>query len=287
MKYDRGHESQFVEDRRGAPSGGKGGKGKLAGLGIVGVIVAFLASRYLGVDISQFLGGGGGAASGPAAPISPENDPDRELKAFVSFVLDDAQATWTKILPPTGTAYRMATMVLFTDAVQTKCGHADSGVGPFYCGGDEKVYIDLSFYRVLDQKLGAAGDFAQAYVIAHEVGHHVQRLQGTFAKAEAQADGDDARLRDLSIRQELQADCFAGVWAFHTAKKDLLDAGDIEEGLGAAAAVGDDTLQKRATGSVQPETWTHGSSAQRMKWFRVGFDKGEVAACDTLAAGAV
>ncbi len=277
MKYERGHESQFVEDRRGArPS-----KGKIAGLGIAGTIVALLVSRFLGVDVSQFIGGGSGA--GEAAPIPADQDPDRELKSFVSFVFDDAQSTWTKILPATGTSYRMATMVLFTEAVNTKCGAADSGVGPFYCGGDEKVYIDLSFYRVLDQKLGAAGDFAQAYVIAHEVGHHVQRIMGEFDRAEAAAGGNEARKQDLSIRQELQADCFAGIWAFHTAKKDLLETGDIEEGLGAASAVGDDTLQRRATGQVQPETWTHGSSAQRMKWFRIGFDRGDFAACDTLA----
>ncbi|MBK8237257.1 MAG: zinc metallopeptidase [Deltaproteobacteria bacterium] len=274
MKWERGHQSSNVIDRRGGGAGGK------IGLGVVGTIIAVLVSRWIGIDITPLLGGGG---DGGGEPIPADQDADRELKEFVSFVFDDAQATWSKLLGP---RWRDAKMVLFSDAVQTRCGHADSGVGPFYCGGDEMVYIDLRFYRLLDQKFGAPGDFAQAYVIAHEVGHHVQHLQGVFERTAAQARGDARREKELSIRQELQADCYAGVWAFHSKRKDLLEAGDLEEGLGAASAVGDDTLQKMATGKVQPETWTHGSSAQRMKWFRRGFDTGDVDGCDTFGVDA-
>ncbi len=270
MKWTRGHESQFVDDRRGRS------KGAIAGLGIVGTIIAVLVSNFLGVDIRPLLGGGGAGGE----PIPADQDRDRELKEMVSFVLDEAQAMWARELPrQAGIEYRPARMVLFTEAVQTRCGAADSGVGPFYCGGDEQVYIDLSFYRLLDERFGAPGDFAQAYVIAHEIGHHVQHITGVFAKARAAGRDDNA----TSIRQELQADCYAGIWAKATAKKDLLEAGDLEEGLAAAAAVGDDSLQKKASGHVEPERWTHGSAAMRTKWFRIGFDTGDMKACDTFA----
>ena len=271
MKWDEGHQSANVIDRRGGGGGGR----RVAGIGIVGTIIVLLLARFTGIDVTPLLGGG----AGEGTPLPPESDADRKLKEFVSFVLDDVQATWHTVL---GTQYRDAKMVLFTDAVETRCGHADSGVGPFYCGGDQQVYIDLRFYRMLDERFGAPGDFAQAYVIAHEIGHHVQHLQGVFGPLRERASGDEER--QLSIRQELQADCYAGVWAYHSQRKQLLEEGDLEEGLRAAAAIGDDTLQRRASGHVEPESWTHGSSAQRVKWFRRGFERGQVAACDTLAA---
>ncbi len=276
MKWDRGHSSGFVEDRRGG-----GGKLAMGGLGIVGTIVVVLVSQFLGVDVSGLLGGGGG---GEGEPIPADQDRERELVEFVSFVIDDVQASWAQQLPAeTGTPYRPATLVLFREGVNTGCGFADSGVGPFYCSADEKLYIDLSFYRALDAKLGAPGDFAQAYVIAHEIGHHVQHITGVFERGRALVKrGEDAN--EVSIRQELQADCYAGVWAHSTEHRKLLDPGDIEEGLAAAAAVGDDTLQKRARGHVQPETWTHGSAAQRQHWLRRGMTGGKLSDCDTFAA---
>lgn len=268
MRWTRGYQSAMVEDRRG-------GGGRIAGgLGVVGTLIAIVISMVCGVDLTGLLGGGGAGGE----PIPEGQDRDLELKQFVGFVLDDTQATWAKLLP----GYRPAYLVLFSDAVQTGCGYADAGVGPFYCSADQRVYIDLSFYRVLDSKFEAPGDFAQAYVIAHEVGHHVQNLRGVFERTARESSRDPGRRNDLSIRQELQADCYAGVWAYHTGKRDLLEAGDIEEGLAAAAAVGDDTLQKRATGQVQPETWTHGSAKQRSKWFRKGFESGDPDACDTF-----
>ena len=274
MKWDRGHSSGFVEDRRGGSRGAA-----LGGLGLVGTIVVVLIGRFTGIDVSGLLGGGDGGGE----PIPADQDREHELVEFVSFVLDDAQAVWKQQLPrETGTAYREAHLVLFREGVQTGCGFADSGVGPFYCSADEKVYIDLSFYRVLDQKLGAPGDFAQAYVIAHEIGHHVQHLTGVFERGRAAQRGG-ADKNAVSIRQELQADCYAGVWAHATSNQQLLEKGDIEEGLAAAAAVGDDTLQRRAKGHVEPETWTHGSAAQRQKWFTRGLERGKLADCDTFA----
>jgi uncharacterized protein len=269
MRWTRGHQSSNLVDRRG-------GGGRIAGgLGVVGTLVAIVLSMVFGVDLTGFLGGGG-AADGE--PIPESQDRDLELKQFVGFVLDDTQATWAKILPE----YRPAKLVLFSDAVQTRCGYADAGVGPFYCGADQQVYIDLSFFRMLDSKFGAPGDFAQAYVIAHEIGHHVQNQTGVFERTARESSRNPGRKNDLSIRQELQADCYAGVWAHSTNRRDILEEGDLEEGLAAAAAVGDDTLQRRAQGHVQPETWTHGSAKQRAKWFRMGFDSGNPDVCDTF-----
>jgi predicted metalloprotease len=271
MKWTRGHESSFVVDRRGG--------GRIAGgLGIGGMLIAIVLSMIFGVDLTGLFSGGG---AGGGEPIPADKDRDLELKQFTGFVLDDAQATWAKLEPD----YRPAHLVLFTDAVQTRCGYADAGVGPFYCSGDEQVYIDLSFFRVLDSKFGAPGDFAQAYVIAHEIGHHVQNVKGVFDRTARETRRDPSRKNELSVRQELQADCYAGVWAHHTGKRDLLEEGDIEEGLGAASAVGDDTLQERAKGHVEPETFTHGSAKQRMKWFRVGYDSGKPEDCDTFSVG--
>jgi predicted metalloprotease len=199
--------------------------------------------------------------------------------SFVSFVLDDAQKVWQQQL---GTSYRPAKLVLFRDAVQSACGFAESATGPFYCPGDEKVYIDLGFYEELQQRFGAPGDFAQAYVLAHEIGHHVQNLLGTEAEVRRTRETRADLANEMSVRLELQADCYAGVWAHSTGQRNLLEQGDVEEGLGAAAAVGDDRLQRMGGGRVVPESFTHGSSEQRQQWFRRGLESGRTDACDTF-----
>jgi predicted metalloprotease len=202
------------------------------------------------------------------------------LKSFVSYVLDDAQSTWSQVLPRYGAQYRPAKLVLFRDAIQSACGFAQSATGPFYCPADEKVYIDLGFYQDLQDRFGAPGDFAQAYVLAHEIGHHVQNLLGTEAEVRRGRSSRPELANQLSVRLELQADCYAGVWAH--AARDSLEQGDVEEGLGAAAAVGDDRLQRMGGGTVAPEAFTHGSSADRVKWFRAGMEAGRPDACDTF-----
>ena len=202
---------------------------------------------------------------------------------FVSFVIDDVQNTWTREFRELGREYVRAKLVLFTDATRSGCGFAESAMGPFYCPGDAKVYIDLGFYRQLRQRFGAPGDFAQAYVIAHEVGHHVQSLLGTESKMRDAQRRMPRRANELSVRLELQADCYAGVWGHSTEQRKLLEAGDVDEGLAAAAAVGDDRIQRQSGRGVNPETWTHGSSKQRVQWFRRGFETGRVQDCDTFA----
>jgi predicted metalloprotease len=199
----------------------------------------------------------------------------------VSFVLDDVQETWTREFQASGQSYPRAKLVLFTDAVRSGCGFAEGAMGPFYCPADQKVYIDLGFYKELRSRFGAPGDFAQAYVIAHEVGHHVQNVLGLEERMRAAQARDPGQVKALSVRFELQADCMAGVWAHSTRQRDILEAGDVEEALGAAAAVGDDRIQEQATGRVNPETWTHGSSQQRMQWFNAGLQKGRVQECQT------
>jgi len=283
MKYDQGHQSSNVEDRRGASGGGGGGGGGLpiGRLGIGGTLVLLALSAFFGKDLLR------GVSGGPTTTTDSAHDPkDEELKSLVSFVLDDAQATWKTTLPEQAkTPYRDAKLVLFTDDVKSGCGFAESAMGPFYCPADEKVYIDLGFYRELRQKLGAPGDFAQAYVIAHEIGHHVQNILGTEQKLRAMQSGKSKEdKKELSIRMELQADCYAGIWSASAQKRDVVEPGDLEEALGAAAAVGDDRLQKAATGQTHPESWTHGSSAMRMRWFKRGFDSGRLDQCDTFAA---
>ena len=210
------------------------------------------------------------------------------MKRFVSTVLADTEDVWTQVFKERGGTYRDPKLVLFRDATSTACGRGESATGPFYCPGDEKVYIDLSFYDLLRTKLGAPGDFAQAYVIAHEVGHHVQKLLGISDKVDAaRRNADEARSNALSVRLELQADCFAGIWANKAqATKQIIEAGDIDEALNAATQIGDDTLQRKASGTVQPETFTHGTSAQRVHWFKQGFQTGQIEQCDTFKAGA-
>jgi uncharacterized protein len=273
-------ESDNVEDRRGMSRGG------LAVGGGLGTVVILLIAMFFGVDpraILEQTGEDQPAVSTPAArPASPAED---ELRHFVAVVLAETEDVWTGIFRQNGREYRDPTLVLFTDQVQSACGTAGSATGPFYCPGDQKVYIDLAFYRDLKQRLGAPGDFAQAYVIAHEVGHHVQRLLGISDKVHsAQSRMSRSQANDLSVRLELQADFFAGVWANQAKNKGLLEAGDIEEALGAASAVGDDRLQRQAQGRVVPDSFTHGTSEQRVRWFRKGLDTGDFKQGDTFNA---
>lgn len=273
-------ESSNVEDRRGISGG------RLAVGGGVGGLVILLLAMFFGVDPGAILNQTGdeqpAVNTRPARPGSPGDD---ELKHFVSVVLASTEDVWTGILRQSGTQYRDPKLVLFSDQVQSACGVAGSSAGPFYCPGDQKVYIDLAFYRDLREKLGAPGDFAQAYVIAHEVGHHVQRLLGISDKVHsAQSRMSRSEANDLSVRLELQADFFAGVWASQARQKGLLETGDIEEALGAASAVGDDRLQRQAQGRVVPDSFTHGTSEQRVRWFRKGLETGDFKQGDTFNA---
>ena len=231
----------------------------------------------VGSDVGQPLPG---QTSSTTRTASPEED---QLAEFASFVVGDVQDTWTREFEAAGERYERAKLVLFTDAVRSGCGFAEAAMGPFYCPVDGKVYVDLGFYRELKERFGAPGDFAQAYVIAHEIGHHVQHLLGIDEKVRNLQASNPGLANELSVRLELQADCLAGVWGHSTARRDILEAGDVEEGLGAASAVGDDRIQAQATGEVRPETWTHGSSKQRATWFRAGFESGDMNRCDTFA----
>ena len=284
MKLDNERESENVEDRRGSSGGGIGGRS----IGIGGVVVALIASYFLGIDPSVLLGMLGGD-SGPAqtqveqGPATTASGPDPQ-KQLMSRVLASTEDTWGVIFREAGKTYQPPKLTLFTRSLGTACGMGQSATGPFYCPGDEKVYIDLAFFQELRDRFKAPGDFAQAYVLAHEIGHHVQNILGTSGKVHrAQQRASESEGNALSVRLELQADCYAGVWAATAARQGILEAGDVEEGLGAASAVGDDRLQKMATGRVSPESWTHGSSAQRMEWFRRGFDGGDARRCDTFS----
>jgi predicted metalloprotease len=283
MRWTGGRGSSNIEDRRGMGGAAMGG----GALGIVGLLIYL----FTGVNLGDVTGGGGGGGAPPAqqAPtgeVAADNDPQG---AFVGQVLKDTEIAWNAIFQQqVGSAYREPTLTLFDGSVQSACGMAGSAVGPFYCPGDQKVYIDLSFYRELDQRFGAPGDFAQAYVVAHEVGHHVQNLLGTSGQVEQASRGRSREEgNQLSVMQELQADCYAGIWANYTSRTagafDIED-GDIDEGLTAAAAIGDDRLQEQAQGHVSPESFTHGTSAQRSRWFRRGFENGDMRQCDTFNA---
>jgi hypothetical protein len=300
MRWRRKKRSGALIDARGAASGGGGpfgggvalpggripvGRGGLGIGGIVLLLVIFLAFRAcagasfdIGVPLDGF-----GSAPVREAPIPPEADPDARLVDFVSFVLDDVQASWADTFQRAGRSYRPAELVLFEGSVSSGCGRATSAVGPFYCPLDERVYLDLDFFRDLRQRFGSPGDFAQAYVIAHEFGHHVQHLLGIDEDVRRAQGEEPDRANELSVRQELQADCLAGVWGFTAEERGLLEAGDLEEALRAAAAIGDDRIQRQSGMRVNPESWTHGSAEQRSRWFRAGFDGGEIAACDTFA----
>ncbi len=290
MRWTPGGRSRNLEDQRGDGGGGGGFRRPMmgGGLGIGGILILLVLSFVFKQDLlSPFLGGGGvgmDTSTGTSA-TAPINDPAEEKQVqFVSFVLDDTEQVWTKVLAGEGSPYEAPKLVLFRDAVQSACGFADAATGPFYCPGDQKVYIDLSFFDELRRRFGAPGDFAQAYVLAHEIGHHVQNLLGVERQVRQVQSQNPSRQNELSVRMELQADCFAGVWAHSTAQRDLLDAGDAEEALKAASAVGDDHIQQMTRGHVSPESFTHGSSAQRMEWFQRGMQSGDPRACDTFAS---
>jgi uncharacterized protein len=279
MRWEGRRTSQNVEDRRGIRFGRAGGIG-------IGSILLALVAVYFGADPSVVLQGV--QPSGQQAEQVPyeESPEEARLREFVSFVLADTEDTWGAIFSAAGRTYELPTLVLFSGAVESACGFAQAAVGPFYCPGDRKLYIDLSFYQDLQSRFGAPGDFAQAYVVAHEVGHHVQTLLGISERnMAARQRASEAQANALSVRQELQADCFAGIWAHNADRsRQLLEAGDVEEGLNAASAIGDDRLQKQSRGYVSPESFTHGSSEQRVRWFKRGFETGGVESCDTFAA---
>jgi predicted metalloprotease len=285
MRWTPGEQNPDVEDMRGS-SGGGGGFG-VGRMGIGGFVVLLLLSLIFHRNFFALLGGGGGAPAGsPAAQTAPVNVSPAEAKQadFVGAVLKDVQNTWTQLLPAQANVpYRHAKLDLFRQGIRSGCGYAQTEMGPFYCPADEKVYIDLGFYKELQDRFGASGDFAQAYVIAHEIGHHVQKILGISDKVEQAQQQNPRQAKALSVRLELQADCFAGVWAHSTQQRNILEAGDIDEALNAASAVGDDRIQKQTTGQVNPETWTHGSAAQRSQWFKTGFDSGNIQSCDTFA----
>jgi uncharacterized protein len=286
MRWTPGGVSGDIEDRRDQSSGGGGGFGGMR-LGLGGLLVLFVLSLVFKQNFFALLGGGGATTPGPAVVSTAhpaKDEAEKPLVQFVSFVLDDTQKTWDQLLPQqTGTPYRHAKLVLFRDYTQSACGGAESATGPFYCPGDEKVYIDLGFYDELKRRFGAPGEFAQAYVLAHEVGHHIQKLIGVESKVRQFQSQNPGSANAVSVQMELQADCLAGVWAHSTQQRGLLEQGDVQSALGAAAAVGDDHIQQMTRGRVQPETFTHGSSQQRMDWFNRGFNSGSISACNTFA----
>jgi predicted metalloprotease len=285
MRLEDQRASQNVEDRRGMRArGGVGG-----GLGLGTIVIVLVISWITGTNpltlfqLAGGLSGGGGSAPAEQGRAGTPDDPQGQ---FVARVLGSTEDAWTRVFRESGEQYRPPTLVLFDDAVQSACGTNSAAVGPFYCPADEKLYIDLTFFRQLDEQFGAPGDFAQAYVVAHEVGHHLQTLLGVSERVSAARQRvSEVEANRLSVLQELQADCFAGVWATHANDRNLLQAGDVEEGLRAAAAIGDDVLQKRAQGRVAPESWTHGSSEQRATWLRRGMTEGTIDACDTFGQG--
>jgi hypothetical protein len=297
-----------VEDRRGQSPFGGGtsfpglggggggglpiGKGGGIGLVIVLIVLAVCVAPQLGDDggggggLGDILGGDPFSGFGQAqrGDTTTPLDPDDKLFGFVNAVVEDVNATWTDIFAESDQRYREATTVVFEDSTSTGCGRGSAATGPFYCPADSQIYIDLSFFRELRDRFGAPGDFAQAYVIAHEYGHHVQNLLGINAEVQRTSQQDPGRANDLSVRLELQADCLAGVWGSTALRQGELSEGDLEEALAAAESIGDDRIQETTTGRIDPESWTHGSSDQRARWFRVGFESGDPASCDTFGA---
>jgi predicted metalloprotease len=274
MRWTPGGRSPNLEDRRGRGFGGP--------VGIGGGILTLILALIFGPEVLT-NDGSTGESYGEVGLSPADSAREEPMVQFVSFVLDDVQQTWTRAFSTAGTEYRPATMVLFRNGTQSGCGIGQSAMGPFYCPLDEKVYIDLGFFSELDQRFGAPGDFAQAYVIAHELGHHVQHLLGMDARVREFQRANPNVANQLSVRLELQADCYAGVWAHSAAQRQKLSTGDIEEGLGAASAVGDDRIQSRTTGSVNVDSFTHGSARERSEWFKRGFESGRSNSCDTFA----
>ncbi|WP_075005888.1 KPN_02809 family neutral zinc metallopeptidase [Stigmatella aurantiaca] len=279
MRWQGGRRSSNIEDRRGMGAGRPLAVGGGAATLVIAVLV-YLLGGDPGDFVSQAPQYPSSGVGGSGAPVDPAQEP---LKEFVSVILADTEDTWPALLSEVGVTYEEPRLVLFSDAVESACGFQQSAVGPFYCPGDQRVYLDLTFFGELDRRLGASGDFAQAYVVAHEVGHHVQNLMGTSQRVHEMRARSRADANALSVLQELQADCYAGIWAHHAQQqRQVLEQGDVEEGLNAASAIGDDTLQRRAGGHVVPESFTHGSSAQRVAWFRRGLEQGTLEACDTF-----
>jgi uncharacterized protein len=287
MRWSPGGRSRDLEDRRAETGGGLARRGVPIGLGgIVLLFLLFLLSLVTGKDFFSLLSGPDQAGipveDGQADRRSVGSSPAEErLVEFVSFVLDDCQKTWGDLLPG---RYRNAKLVLFRDAVNSACGFAEAATGPFYCPGDQKVYIDLGFYDELRTRFDASGEFAQAYVLAHEIGHHVQNLLNIDRQVRQLQQSRPGSANELSVRMELQADCLAGVWGHSTAQRNLLEQGDVESALNAAAAIGDDRIQRMSSGRVHPESFTHGSSAQRVEWFKRGLQAGDPNGCDTFSA---
>ena len=276
MRWTPGGRSPNLEDRRSAG----GGMGK--GLGIGGTVVVLALSLIFGRDLFTDLGVEP-ATGAAAAPMTAADSAAQETEVqFVSFLLDDVQGVWAKTLPQYGARFQPARLVLFRNSTDSGCGPAQSAMGPFYCPLDERVYLDLGFFDELKRRFGASGDFAQAYVLAHELGHHVQHLLGTDARVRQAQERDPSKANELSVRIELQADCYAGVWAHSTDQRQLLEQGDVDEALAAASAVGDDRIQQRTTGRVNVDSFTHGSAAQRSEWFKRGFASGDPRSCTTL-----
>ena len=302
MEWRGKRKSNNVDDRRGQKLSSFGGSGGGSGmlrfipvvyrlLGFKGTAILVACAGAYGLfsgNLSGMLGGSGMQASQSAnLPNQPvqQTAAEKEQVDFVSVVLADTEQTWTEIFKQQGQVYKEPRLVLFRNSVKSACGMGQAAMGPFYCPGDQQVYIDLSFFDQLKNQFKAPGDFAQAYVIAHEVGHHIQTLTGTSRKVHtAKGKLSEVDANKLSVKQELQADCYAGVWAYHAnTQRNMLESGDVEEGLRAATAIGDDTLQKQSQGQVSPDSFTHGSSAQRVKWFKIGIENGDVSRCDTFA----
>ena len=288
MRWTRGYSSDDVEDRRGEGPASAGIGGAPLGIlfwlfsrfGLPGVLIGGVALYFLG----SFGGGGGSQPARNEQLSSGAREAETEGVQFVSWVLDDVQKTWAERFAQSGKQYRRARMVLFNGSIASACGLGQRAMGPFYCPGDQKVYLDLAFYRDLRGRFGAPGDLAQAYVVAHEIGHHVQHLLGIDRKTQSGPRSQLQGEHGASVKLELQADCLAGMWANSTEQRKLLDTGDIEGALKAAASIGDDQLQREATGRVQPEKWTHGSAAERSRWFKRGYELGKLEACDTFAS---
>lgn len=296
MRWKQGRRSDNVEDRRSASPSSMGAMGGVSAVGrilpfllrtktgrifLLVAVVVYFGAKFMGYDLLKLAAPPGAMNPSNGQQLSPK---DQELADFVSVVLADTESTWHQEFKKLGLTYQEPRLVLFRNAVSSACGNAQSAMGPFYCPGDNKLYIDLAFYEDMKNKLGAPGDFAQAYVIAHEVGHHVQTLLGTSAKAtQAQQQVSKEQANQLSVKLELQADCYAGIWGHYAdTERQMLEEGDIEEALNAASAIGDDKLQQQAGGTVRPESFTHGSSKQRVAWFKRGFEQGKVEECNTF-----
>ena len=284
MRWTPGDISSDVEDRRGSSGGFRFGRGPTIGCG--GAIILLVLSLLTGKNFFALFdsSGGGTPQSGPTETAAPVNETpeERARLEFISDALDDSQNTWTQVFQQEGTQYQRAKLVVFRDLTPSACGTGQAASGPFYCPSDGKVYLDLSFFDELDRRFGAPGDFAQAYVVAHEIGHHVQNLLGTSDRVHEAMESDRRNANEYSVRLELQADCYAGIWAASAAQRGVLETGDVEEGMGAASAVGDDRMQEMSGRGVNPDAFTHGSAAQRVEWFRRGLKTGRIRDCDTF-----